>query len=112
MKQNQKNGTIRKCGQVSLKPKIKISPFQLLSSLTTGYIDFRGIVCDPTKLKSYMFFPKSTNVSVVSKELCDIPDSAIPGITELVQQQIDIVSILRVVSYAMKLLILKGFLDL
>jgi hypothetical protein len=73
--------------------------FDLGIYMTTGYIDFRGIVCDESKLKTYMFFPKSANITSVSKELCSIPDSSISGITDLILQQLDVAAIFRVVNF-------------
>ncbi|CAC5362986.1 unnamed protein product [Mytilus coruscus] len=73
-----------------------VNVIELLNAMTTGYIDFKGIVCDSSKLASYMFFQKNVNMTMVSNELCEIPDDAIPGITDMILQQLDVAAIFRV----------------
>ncbi|VDI72583.1 ATP-binding cassette, subfamily A (ABC1), member 1, partial [Mytilus galloprovincialis] len=73
-----------------------VNVIELFNAMTTGYIDFKGIVCDQTKLASYMFFQKNVNMTMVSRELCEIPDDAISGITDMILQQLDVAAIFRV----------------
>ncbi|XP_056019725.1 uncharacterized protein LOC125668687 isoform X2 [Ostrea edulis] len=61
-----------------------------------GSIDFRRIVCDRDRLMEYMMFRLNANVTSVSMTLCSIPESKIPEITHVVQNQIDVAAILRV----------------
>ena len=64
----------------------------------TGYIDFKGIVCSEKKLKEHLQFSVGINVTLISKGLCAINSSLIPGITEEFQKEIDIVKIMDIVS--------------
>ncbi|XP_078319098.1 uncharacterized protein LOC111121791 isoform X3 [Crassostrea virginica] len=61
-----------------------------------GSINFRGIVCDQDRLREYMMFRLGVNVTSVSTSLCAIPESQIPEITGVVQNQIDVAAIIRV----------------
>lgn len=70
-----------------------------------GSIDFRGIVCDQDRLREYMMFRLGVNVTSVSTSLCGIPESKIPEITNVVQNQIDIAAIIRVVCTAKYMLL-------
>lgn len=82
-------------------------PFSQQVLHNIGSIDFRGIVCDQDRLREYMMFRLGVNVTSVSTSLCGIPESKIPEITNVVQNQIDIAAIIRVVCTA-KYMLLKN----
>jgi len=62
-----------------------------------GGIDFKSIACDKDLLKQYMVFRKDVDVALVTKELCAINSNNISSITEMVQNQLDIGEIIRMV---------------
>ncbi|XP_064634814.1 uncharacterized protein LOC135492321 isoform X3 [Lineus longissimus] len=63
-----------------------------------GYIDFKGIACNETRLKQYLIFSKEADVQKVALQLCRIKDDKIPDLVDQVQHQIDVKFIFQVAS--------------
>lgn len=75
-----------------------------------GNTDFKGIVCSPEQLKQYLDIPCDEScVEAVSESLCNINDSLVGGITEFLQQQLDISEIIKLVSMNLLVLCLLVF---
>lgn len=60
--------------------------------------DLKGVACDPSRLSKFLIFPPGTDVTAVSRALCDINDSSISEITRMLLQQLDVREIVRLVG--------------
>ncbi|KAK7500957.1 hypothetical protein BaRGS_00007837, partial [Batillaria attramentaria] len=64
----------------------------------TGYPDLKAVACDPEQLTRYLYFPDGTDVTSVSRALCDINETRIPEITSVLQQQLNVAEIIRLLG--------------
>ena len=88
----------------------------------TGSADFEAIACDANQLGQYLEFPSTitrppatpqslpsqagaASVQDVSRVLCEIARTEVPGLTEAVVEQVDVVKIMEAVSETASLVI-------
>ena len=64
----------------------------------TGNINFKTIVCTVDGLRSYVVFRSIDDIGLISRSLCNINESAIPDLVDMLQNQIDVAKIMRIVS--------------
>ena len=65
-----------------------------------GYVNLRDAVCSPDDLGRYLLFRSEAEARQVSKELCAIDIDRIPDITNTIQKQLDVQSLLKVVRFS------------
>ncbi|GFR78331.1 ATP-binding cassette sub-family A member [Elysia marginata] len=78
---------------------------RILVMKLTGSPDFEDIACHPNKLAMYLDFPRTimtpsgpagaASVGDVSRALCNVTSSEIPGLTDAVVGQLDVVKIME-----------------
>lgn len=66
-----------------------------------GSTNIEDTVCVPENLKKFLIVPKEMDLVTISKVLCEIDPSKIPGIFEQLTNHLDFTSLLEMVSRVM-----------
>ncbi|XP_022102575.1 uncharacterized protein LOC110985686 [Acanthaster planci] len=80
----------------------QMNVYQLLE--LTGYIDFKGIVCNSTRLSKVLAFPPETDMDGVSQALCSVQDGQISIIIDELQTKLDVPYLINEFSEFLKAL--------
>ncbi|XP_038057091.1 uncharacterized protein LOC119728778 isoform X2 [Patiria miniata] len=80
----------------------QLDVYQLLE--LTGFIDFKGIVCNITRLQDVLTFPPEADVNGVSQALCKVQDDQISIIIDKLQTQLDVPYLINEFSEFLKVL--------
>lgn len=72
---------------------------QLIEGL--GSTNIEDTVCVPDNLKKFLIVPKEMDLVTISKVLCEIDPTKIPGIFEQLTKHMDFTSLLEMVSRVM-----------
>ncbi|KAH9502470.1 ATP-binding cassette sub- A member 1, partial [Bulinus truncatus] len=78
---------------------LSMSKFNLAKVLNvTSFTNLTGIICDPSKLKSFILFPNISNIVNISNSLCTINMSETAELSNKFIAQLNLSSIIRVVQ--------------
>ncbi|XP_070186023.1 uncharacterized protein [Littorina saxatilis] len=69
----------------------------------SGYPDLKGVTCNPRQLSQFLILPKGTNVTELSRTLCDINDTKIADLTYFLQTQLNVAEVVRLLGIFEKL---------
>ncbi|KAH9502477.1 ATP-binding cassette sub- A member 12 [Bulinus truncatus] len=78
---------------------LSMSKFNLAKVLNvTSFTNLTGIICDPSKLKSFILFPNISNIVNISNSLCTMDMSETAELSNKFIAQLNLSSIIRVVQ--------------